>query len=183
MLPSRRAEKINTPCAARKPARRQIEMEKSNRGSSRERGILPRRQTSNNQAVVAQSGELLWRIGAANCSAAIATKVKARASKRNRRAGKLPNRKNPRERRFGAGVFAGDTYPCRTSDDTLTDYSDEESCDLGRVSPTKQKIADCPNQGGRTDTNSGHFVGSDVMLVARRCAIGCRKNNQTRQQE
>src|SRR5713226_4206434 len=49
-----------------------------------------------------------------------------------------------------------------TSDNTLTDYRHDECRDSGRVASAKHKIAGCPNQGCRANTDASHFVGSNV---------------------
>ena len=57
-------------------------------------------------------------------------------------------------------------YPCRTSDDTLTDYGLDESRDLSGVAPAKQEVAGQANQGSRPDPDSSHFTGFHAVLVS-----------------
>jgi len=72
---------------------------------------------------------------------------------------------------------------CGTSDNTLTEYGHKEWRDLSGMAPAKQEIADSPDKGRRTNTNPGHFVGSDVMFAVSRSAIRSRENDQTGQNE
>jgi len=55
-------------------------------------------------------------------------------------------------------------YRCRTSDDTLTEFSHTESRELSRVPAAKQEVAGHANQGGRANPYSSHLVGPNVVL-------------------
>src|SRR6266849_4510364 len=102
-----RATTIIAACSARNPTTRAAERLHSNGVSPTDEGTFPRRQTSSRHAAVPQSGELLHRIGVANWSPAVATTVRASASKRNRGDAKLRNPQESFECKVGS--VAGDT--------------------------------------------------------------------------
>src|SRR5712692_3772458 len=53
----------------------------------------------------------------------------------------------------------------RTSDNTLTDYGRDQSSKSGVEALTEQEVASGTNQSCRANTDSSHFVGSNVVFV------------------